>query len=162
MEWMKRLLAVLVALLAACGGTAATEATATPEVSPTPAPTRPAPTPQDPLVPARVTELGDGTVLLVVPADEPQVVDPLDVAAKDGIQPPACAGFVFVTSWLVVSPYPPGDTAIEVTATRQGAQTVVGTSPSGGATTGCEVLEFANLSGGPIVIEVRYVLAELG
>jgi hypothetical protein len=39
---------------------------------------------------------------------------------------------------------------------------VVGTSASGGATTGCDILEFTNRSGEPLVIAVRYVLAGLG
>ena len=152
--WASAVLAV------ACGGSDPGPAP-TAVISPTAAPTPPQPTAQDPIVPRNVVELGSGTLLLAVPNTEPALVDSLTVAAKDGIAPPACAGFVFVTSWLVVSPYPPGDVQIEVSAMRQGSRTVVGNSASGGATTGCDVLQFENLSDVPLVIEVRYVVAGL-
>jgi hypothetical protein len=110
-------------------------------------------------VPGNVTELGSGSVQINVSVDEPTEVDPLQLAAEDGVTAPACAGFVFASSWLVVSPYPPGDVELQVSALRQGSSTVIGTSPSGGATTGCEVLEFENLSDVPLAINVRYAIA---
>jgi hypothetical protein len=144
------------AMLAACGGSGDD---ATPPVSPTAAPTQLPPRANDPLVPLNTTEIGSGNIQINVAPDEPTLVDPLQLAEVDGVAAPACGGFIFASSWLVVSPYPPGDVQLEVSARRQGSSTVVGASPSGGATTGCDVLEFENLSDVPLLIDLRYVIA---
>ena len=161
---MRQPLTILFLFLVACAAVACAsseELRPTPESSPTTAPTQSVPTAADPTLPTKATVLGRGTLQLVIPSKEPSQVNPVEVAANDRIDAPACAGFLFSTSWLVTSPASAGDAGLTVAALNQGSRAPLGNGSSGKATTGCDVLEFANGSDGPVTVELRYIVASI-
>ena len=183
MRYLVTLALALAALLTACdggGGTATRAPGPTDTASPTAAPTEaasptaepteapsPAAEPEEaphalaPEVPADVEVLALGEMNLTLGPGESYEFDPLQLAEDQGVEPPACAAFVFLFGWQVRDPYPPEGVDLKFRWTRMGGTEVIGEGASGDTSVGCGGIEVVNDSSMQITVEVRFGFGEM-
>ncbi|MFQ6019429.1 MAG: hypothetical protein ACE5KW_01590 [Dehalococcoidia bacterium] len=160
------LLAGLALVLAACGEDGAITSP-TPPLTPTLAPTvTPTPTAGEAprAAPVRVRpgqkRLGGSVLELVLEPGGNRGLNPVELARGVGIIPPPCASLLFLFSWQVRQPYPPGDIILQFVWTRMGQSDLVAEATSGQAKAGCGLVEAVSNSDGEVTLELRYVIAE--
>lgn len=134
------LLALLAALLFACGGDEA-EPRATPTLVP-------------PEISPALRILGEGTLTLDIAAGERQLIEPLRIAEAFGT-PPDCARFGFLFRWRMY-----GDAEVRFEAQLRGATLQIEQGNAGSASVGCMVVEAVNDGARRIQGDVRYYVVE--
>jgi len=170
------------ALFAACDGgggpstpSARPSATATADTAPTagtpsavlaegrsPAPDeQEAPEAPVPGVPEGVALLALGEMNLDIGAGESYKFDPLQLARDQGLEPPACAAFLFLFGWQVREPFPPQGAAAKFRWTGTRRSRVIGEGESGEVSIGCGGIEVVNDNAEPITVQIRYGIGEI-
>ena len=159
------LLVVLILLAAAC----VNEAVA-PEDEPTfpasPSATAPSEAvlaPPQPTLGDGVTQIGANRLSFAMSPGQVHQLDPYLLELPPGQERPACAGFVFAFTWLVLDPdsQEPVDTEIAWTFTRQEGSEEVARGTSGSATVGCGSLSPLNPGSRDVAVVMDYLIGSL-
>lgn len=108
-----------------------------------------------PPIDPRLTALGDGSLSFDVPPRQMLTFDPLTIAAERGLQPPACADFVFLIRWETKQ-----SSGVKFAGVRQGTAFDIASGRSGEASFGgCIELQAVNESDSVVHGDMRFVVA---